>query len=165
MQPAILLCSWDSPGQTIEVGCHDSLQGIFPTQKSNPGDCRWILYHLSHQGSPRVLEWVAYPFSRGSSRAWNRIHLHCRWILYQLSYQGRPVFHIRCHLFLASASQRAQRSHPQGKPQSIGCCSCCSSHTRFSSGCFLLHPGRSSKKDAEPATQPHRSSSATGNLP
>ena len=28
---------------------------------------REILYHLSHQGSPRILEWVAYPFSRGYS--------------------------------------------------------------------------------------------------
>ena len=30
------------------------LQGIFPTQGSNPGllHWRWILYHLSHQGSP-----------------------------------------------------------------------------------------------------------------
>ena len=26
--------------------------------------CWWILYHLSHQGSPRILEWIAYPFSR-----------------------------------------------------------------------------------------------------
>jgi len=42
---------------------------IFPTQGSNPGlpHCRQILYQLSHQGSPRTLEWVAYPFSRGSS--------------------------------------------------------------------------------------------------
>ena len=33
------------------VGCHALLQGIFPTQGSNPGllPCRWILYHLSHQ--------------------------------------------------------------------------------------------------------------------
>ena len=44
------------------------LQGIFPTQGSNPGlpHCRWILYHLSHHGSPRILKKVAYPFSRGS---------------------------------------------------------------------------------------------------
>ena len=44
------------------------LQGIFPTQGSNPGlsHCREILYQLSHQGSPRILKWVAYPFSRGS---------------------------------------------------------------------------------------------------
>ena len=46
------------------VGCHALLQGIFPTQESNPGHlhCRWILYQLSHQGSPRILEWVAYPY-------------------------------------------------------------------------------------------------------
>ena len=52
------------------VGCHALLQGIFPTQGLNPGllHCRWILYHLSHQGSPRLLEWVAYPFSCGSSQ-------------------------------------------------------------------------------------------------
>ena len=29
--------------------------------------CRWILYHLRHQGSLRILQQVAYPFSRGSS--------------------------------------------------------------------------------------------------
>ena len=42
---------------------------IFPIQGSNPGlpYCRQILYQLNHQGSPRTLEWVAYPFSRGSS--------------------------------------------------------------------------------------------------
>ena len=40
-------------------------RGIFPTQGSNPGipPCRQILYQLSHKGSPRTLEWVAYPFS------------------------------------------------------------------------------------------------------
>ena len=30
-----------------------------------------VLYCLSHQGSPRILEWVAYPFSRGSSQLRN----------------------------------------------------------------------------------------------
>ena len=46
---------------------------MFPTQESNPSlpHCRWILYHLSHQGSPWILKWVAYPFSRESS--WPRI--------------------------------------------------------------------------------------------
>ena len=36
------------------VGCHALLQGIFPTQELNLGllHCRWILYCLSHQGSP-----------------------------------------------------------------------------------------------------------------
>ena len=54
-----------------------SRQGIFPTQGSNPGllHCRRILYFLSHQGSPRILEWVAYPFSMGTSRPrdWTRV--------------------------------------------------------------------------------------------
>ena len=52
----------DSPGQSTGVGSLSLLQGIFPTQGSNPGlsHCRWILYELSHKGSPRILEWVAY---------------------------------------------------------------------------------------------------------
>ena len=43
------------------------LQGIFQTQGLNPGlsHCRQILYQLSHKGSLRILQWVAYPFSRG----------------------------------------------------------------------------------------------------
>ena len=38
------------------VGSHSLLQGIFPTQESNPGlqHCRWILYHLRHQGGPHA---------------------------------------------------------------------------------------------------------------
>ena len=42
----------DSPGKNTGVGCHALLQGIFLTQGLNPGlpHCRWILYHLSHQG-------------------------------------------------------------------------------------------------------------------
>ena len=56
----------DSPGKNTGVGCHALLQGIFPTQGQNPGllHCKWILYHLSHQRSPRTLEW--FPFSRGT---------------------------------------------------------------------------------------------------
>ena len=46
------------------------LQGISPTQGSNPGlsHCRQILYQLSHQGCPRIQEWVAYSFSSRSSQ-------------------------------------------------------------------------------------------------
>ena len=86
------LSTGDSPDKNIGVGCHALLQGIFPVQESNPGlpHCRLILYHLSHQGSPRILEWVAYPFSRGNfpTQELNWGLLHCRGILYQLSYQG-----------------------------------------------------------------------------
>jgi hypothetical protein len=44
----------DSPGKNTGVGCHALLQGIFPIQGLNLGlpHCRWILYSLSHQGSP-----------------------------------------------------------------------------------------------------------------
>ena len=46
------------------MGSLSLLQGIFPTQGLNPGlpHCKWILYQLSHKGSPRILEWVANPF-------------------------------------------------------------------------------------------------------
>ena len=55
------------------VGSLSLLQGIFPTQESNPGllHCRQNLYQPSHKGSPRILEWVAYPFSGGSSQPRN----------------------------------------------------------------------------------------------
>ena len=67
--PCGLYSPWNSPGQNTGVGSYSLLQGIFPTQGSNPGlpHCRRILYQLSHKGSPRILEWVAYPFSSGSS--------------------------------------------------------------------------------------------------
>ena len=45
-------CPWNSPGQNTGVGSLFLLQGIFPTQGSNPGlsHCRQILYQLSHKG-------------------------------------------------------------------------------------------------------------------
>ena len=69
LQPHGLYSPWNSPGQNTGVGSCSLLQGIFPIQGLNPGipHCRWILYQLSHQGSPRILEWITYPFSRGSS--------------------------------------------------------------------------------------------------
>ena len=68
-----------SPGKNTGVGCHALLQGIFPTQGSNPclPHCRWILYCLSHQGSSRILEWVAYPVSSGSSQPRNQTGVSC----------------------------------------------------------------------------------------
>ena len=73
--PHGLYSPWNSPGQNTGVGSPSLLQRIFPTQGSNPGlpHGRQILYQLSHQGSPRILEWVTYPFSRGSSFPRNRI--------------------------------------------------------------------------------------------
>ena len=45
LQPARLLCPWDSPGKNTGVGCHALLQGIFLTQGSNPH----LLYLLGWQ--------------------------------------------------------------------------------------------------------------------
>ena len=77
--PHGLYSPWNSPGQNTGVGSLSLLQGIFLTQGSDPGllHCRWILYQLSHKGSPRILEWVPYPFSRGSSHPRNRTGLSC----------------------------------------------------------------------------------------
>ena len=67
LQPARLLCPWNSPGKNTGVSSHSLLQGIFLTQESNPGflHCRQILYCLSHQVSPKLL--------------WN--HVQKSWIL------------------------------------------------------------------------------------
>ena len=48
----------NSPDQNTGVGSLSLLQGILPTQGSNPGFLRWgqILYQLSHKGSPGVLD-------------------------------------------------------------------------------------------------------------
>ena len=68
-----------NPAQNTGVGSLSLLEGIFPTQGLNPGlpHCRWILYQLNHKGSPSILEWVAYPFSSGSSRPRNRTGVSC----------------------------------------------------------------------------------------
>ena len=48
-----LYIPWNSPGQNTGVGDLSLLQGIFPTQGSNPGllHCRQILYQMSYEGS------------------------------------------------------------------------------------------------------------------
>ena len=70
---------WNSLGQNTGVGSLSLLQGIFPTQGSNPGllHCGWVLYQLSHKGNPRILEWVAYLFSRGSSQPRDQTGVSC----------------------------------------------------------------------------------------
>ena len=92
-----LYSPWNSPGQNTGVGSCSLLQGIFPTQGSNPGlpHCRWILYQLNHKGSPRILEWIAYPFSSRSSQTRSQTGVSCiagrfftNW-----SYQGSSYAH------------------------------------------------------------------------
>ena len=79
LRPHGLYSPWNSLGQNTQVGSLSLLQGIFSTQGLNPGllHCGQILYQLSHKGSSRILEWVAYPFSRGSSQPRNRTRVSC----------------------------------------------------------------------------------------
>ena len=53
LRPHGLHSPWNSPSQNTAVDSPSLLQGIFPTQGSNPGlpHCRQILYQLSHKGS------------------------------------------------------------------------------------------------------------------
>ena len=98
LQPHGLYSPWNSVVQNTRVGSLSLLRGVFPAQRLNPSllYCRLILYQLSHKGSPRILEWVDYPFSRGSFQGIFPTHesnqglLHCRQIFYQLNYQGNP---------------------------------------------------------------------------
>ena len=97
LQPGRRLCPWNFPDKNTGVGCHALLQGIFPTQESNPGflHCRWVLYHLYHQGSPWILEpmnTLSLPPGIFPTQELNRDLLHCRRILYQLSYQGSLIW-------------------------------------------------------------------------
>ena len=90
-----LPCLWNSPGQNTRVDSRSLLQGIFPTQGLNPGlpHCRQILYQLSHQGSPRILEQVAYPFSRDSSQPRNQ---RVKWVLIVKGYSVQHCMRETC---------------------------------------------------------------------
>ena len=60
----------DFPGKNTEVVVMPSSRG-YP-QPRDPSQVSWqIHYHLSHWGSPRILEWISYPFSMGSSQPRN----------------------------------------------------------------------------------------------
>ena len=63
LQPVRLFCPWNFPDKNTGVGNYSLLQGIFPTQGSNPGlqHCGQILYLLSHEGSPQYLTLYKIP--------------------------------------------------------------------------------------------------------
>ena len=106
----------DSPGKNTGVGCHALLEGICPTQGSNPGlpHCRQILLPTEPPRKPKntgvgSLSLLQRIFLTQKS---NQGLLHCRWILYQLSYQGSPFsffFFLNafflCHVILCLISE------------------------------------------------------------
>ena len=100
---------WNSQGQNSGVHSLSLLQRIFPTQGLNPGlpHCTWILYQLSHKESPRIQEWVAYPFSSISS--WSRTQpgspaLQADSLPMEIS--GKPLF---CNLNLVKIFRKLGR--------------------------------------------------------
>ena len=60
--------------------------------KSNLTLCDPIDYTFHEVLQDRILEWVAFPVSRGPSqlRDWTQVSLYCRQILYQMSHKGSP---------------------------------------------------------------------------
>ena len=69
--PHGLYSLWHSSGQNTAVGSRSLLQGIFPTQGSNPGllHGRQILNQLSHKGSPKII--IDYFNNKGK---WQKIY-------------------------------------------------------------------------------------------
>ena len=75
--------------KNIEVGENESEVAQSCPTLCNPMDCSLQGSSLHGILQARILEWIAYPFSRGSSDPGvDQGLLHCREIVYQLSYQG-----------------------------------------------------------------------------
>ena len=94
--PHGLNSSWNSPGQNTGCGWP------FPSPRDlpNPGvepkspTLQTDSLPAEPQGKSRILEWVAYPFSRGSSQPGNWTGVSCiagGFFFYQLSYEGSPL--------------------------------------------------------------------------
>ena len=104
LQPTRLFCPWDFPGKDTGVGCHFLLQGIFPTQGSNPGLLHWrqIPYRLSYKIQNKykkiLLYELLYNIKEGRGcQSFSHVQffvtpwttrLTCRQILYRVSHQG-----------------------------------------------------------------------------
>ena len=118
-------------GQNTGVGGLSLLQGIFPTQGSNPG-----LPHrrrILHKGSPRILEWIAFPVSSGSSWPRNWAGVSCiaagfftnwairevlSWVMWVLNFQltKKIFFQLTLKLF----RERERKETNIVKCQSLG---------------------------------------------
>ena len=106
--PHGLYSPWNSPSQNSGIGSLSLLQGIFPTQRSNPGpQHRRDSLPAEPQGKPKntgvgslsLPQWIFL------TQKLDQGLLNCRRILYQLSYQGRLFF------FFFSHHQRGGGAH------------------------------------------------------
>ena len=85
------------------------------TQRLNPGlpHCRQTLYQLSHKGSPRIPEWVAYPFSRGSSwpRNWTKVsctagRVFTNWVIREAWYKCSMCIYLYLYIYIYRERER-----------------------------------------------------------
>ena len=83
VMPTRLLRPWDFPGKSTGVGCHCLLLLVYsevaqscPTL-CNPMDCSPPGSSLHGIFQARILEWVAFSFSRGSSRPTDQTQVSC----------------------------------------------------------------------------------------
>ena len=129
-----LFCLWNFPGKNTRAGCHSLFQEISPTQGSNLGllDCRQILYHLSHQGNPKIKEGNAYcqrsnhftltPRRQYSQRQFSSVQLLSCPTLCDPMNRSTPGLSVHHHLleFTQSCVHRVsdaiQPSHPRSSP-------------------------------------------------
>ena len=72
LQPASLLCPWNSPGKNTGVGCHSLLQGIFLTQ----GSCYKIRVLFSDIRQLRKLVNVVLHYGYRMEVSYNKSRLH-----------------------------------------------------------------------------------------
>ena len=94
LQPHGLYTPWSSPGQNTGAGSCSLLQGIFPTQGSNPGILTLQVDSLpaEPQAKPKSTGVGTLSLLQGIflTLESNQGLLHCRQILYQLNYEGSP---------------------------------------------------------------------------
>ena len=94
----------DSLGKNTRVSCHALLQGIFQTQELNPGlsHCRQILYHLSHQGSPHIVNngSLSKPLEANVSKLLLVFSLHFISVDFSVFSKSQESDYYSCELFL-----------------------------------------------------------------
>ena len=97
LQPHGLYSPWNSLGQNTGVGSLSLLQGIFATQRSNPGllHCRQVVYQLNHQ---MCLEQLL-------SNYW----LYRRWVLNTFPHREASIYP---HTYGTSLLVTKATSHP-----------------------------------------------------